>query len=146
MLVKNYIIPKPFTIKDIEYKIVTFLPDQSLKQEIYSGPASFEVQQSDIWTDNVQSSSSTASGTRTGYWKGTDETPPLSRGGKKKEVKFMLIHVSLNSIVRWGKKGLSGKWMCYQFSEWSDFLSEYEPKQAVQQYNNNGRYLWPNNG
>ena len=36
--------------------------------------------------------------------------------------------------------------MCYQFSEWSDFLSEYEPKQAVQQYNNNGRYLWPNNG
>ena len=52
-----------------------------LQQETYSGPISFEVQWNDIWADNVQSchSSSTALGTRTGYWKptwrGTDETP-----------------------------------------------------------------------
>ena len=33
----------------------------------------------------------------------------------------------------------------HRLLESSDFLSEYEPKQAVQ-YNNNGGYLWPNNG
>ena len=37
-----------------------------LKREAYSGPISFEVQQNDIWTDNIQSVEK-ALGTRTGY-------------------------------------------------------------------------------
>ena len=49
-----------------------------LKREAFSGPISFEVQWYDIWTDHLKChSSSTALGTRTGYWKptqrGTDE-------------------------------------------------------------------------
>ena len=87
-----------------------------LKWEAYSGPISFEVQWNDIWVDNVQSchSSSTALGTRTGYWKqtqrGTDETPP--------EEQFLTWYISClyllpyGTIEKYGAKNKTKQFIC----------------------------------